>query len=172
MKTRGSLLLLQGGFFMYNKDVKRLKINYKTLEEFKKFKEYGIQELSMLEDLQANISENEIESPFFGIYLGDSLVARMSLYKRGKKYDQYFEPSQEYLEIWKLETLKDYQQQGYGRALIEFAKSFNLPIKTSPRVKSSEFWNKMGFTPVKYDMDRDLGENPLVWQPAGVAQKA
>jgi GNAT superfamily N-acetyltransferase len=96
----------------------------------------------------------------------------MSLYKRGKKYDQYFEPSQEYLEIWKLETLKDYQQQGYGRALIEFAKSFNLPIKTSPRVKSSEFWNKMGFTPVKYDMDRDLGENPLVWQPAGVAQKA
>jgi hypothetical protein len=30
---------------MYNKDVKRLKINYKTLEEFKKFKEYGIQEL-------------------------------------------------------------------------------------------------------------------------------
>ncbi|MDX5476196.1 MAG: GNAT family N-acetyltransferase, partial [Bacillaceae bacterium] len=29
--------------------VKKLNINYKTLEEFKQFKEYGMQELSMLE---------------------------------------------------------------------------------------------------------------------------
>ncbi|MCY8185981.1 GNAT family N-acetyltransferase, partial [Bacillus inaquosorum] len=39
--------------------VERLLINYKTLDEFKKFKEYGIQELSMLEDLQDNIIEND-----------------------------------------------------------------------------------------------------------------
>ena len=47
--------------------VQPLLINYKTLEEFKRFKEYGIQELTMLEDLQGNIVENNSESPFFGI---------------------------------------------------------------------------------------------------------
>ena len=41
--------------------VEKLKVNFKTLEEFKKFKEYGIQELSMLEDLEANIIENDSE---------------------------------------------------------------------------------------------------------------
>ena len=35
-------------------EVERLLINFKTLEEFKGFKEYGIQELSMLEDLEHN----------------------------------------------------------------------------------------------------------------------
>lgn len=59
---------------MLNK-VEKLKINYKTLEEFKKFKEYGHQELSMLEDLEANIVENDSDSPFYGIYFGDMLVA-------------------------------------------------------------------------------------------------
>ena len=34
--------------------IERLLINFKTLEEFKRFKEYGMQELSMLEDLQDN----------------------------------------------------------------------------------------------------------------------
>ena len=52
--------------------VKRL--NYKTLEEFKQFKEYGIQELSMLEDLESNMIENDSNSPFYGIYFGDKLV--------------------------------------------------------------------------------------------------
>ena len=61
--------------------VKRLLINYKTLEEFKQFKEYGIQELSMLEDLESNMIENDSNSPFYGIYFGDKLVARMSLYQ-------------------------------------------------------------------------------------------
>ncbi len=36
---------------MFSK-VEKLKVNFKTLEEFKKFKEYGIQELSMMEDLR------------------------------------------------------------------------------------------------------------------------
>ncbi|MFY4773762.1 N-acetyltransferase [Metabacillus sp. RGM 3146] len=145
--------------------VERLVINYKTLEEFKKFKEYGLQELSMLEDLEENIIENDSESPFYGIYFGDKLVARMSLYKVDKKLDQYFEPKRDYLELWKLEVLPDYQKEGYGRSLVEFAKSFELPIKTNPRVKSAEFWSKMNFEPVKYDMERDKGENPLIWYP-------
>lgn len=155
---------------MVNK-VEKLKINYKTLEEFKKFKEYGHQELSMLEDLEANIVENDSDSPFYGIYFGDKLVARMSLYQVKKQFDRYFEPSQDYLELWKLEVLPDYQGKGYGKSLVEFAKSFGLPIKTNPRVKSQDFWDKMGFTPVHYDVDRDRGENPLVWYPAGVTEQ-
>lgn len=151
--------------------VEKLLVNYKTLEEFKKFKEYGLQELSMLEDLEANIIENNSDSPFYGIYYGDTLIARMSLYRVDKKYDQYFEPKQDYLELWKLEVLPEYQRKGYGKALVDFAKSFGLPIKTNPRMKSAGFWEKMGFVPVKYDMKRDRGENPLVWYPNGVTVK-
>lgn len=155
----------EGGFTMAAYKVEKLRVNYKTLEEFKKFKEYGLQELSMLEDLQANIMEDDIESPFYGIYYGDKLVARMSLYRVDKKADKYFSPSQDYLELWKLEVLSDYQQKGFGKALVDYAKSYNLPIKTNPRVKSAEFWSKMGFVPVEYDMERDFGANPLVWHP-------
>ncbi|WP_251549050.1 N-acetyltransferase [Neobacillus muris] len=149
--------------------VEKLKVNFKTLEEFKKFKEYGLQELSMLEDLEANIVDNDSESPFYGIYFGDKLVARMSLYQIDAKFDRYFYPPQNYLELWKLEVLPEYQGKGYGRQLVEFAKSFGLPIKTNPRMQSREFWEKMGFSSVEYDMERDRGENPLVWYPAGVA---
>ncbi|MFJ5963507.1 MULTISPECIES: N-acetyltransferase [unclassified Bacillus (in: firmicutes)] len=146
--------------------VKRLLINYKTLEEFKQFKEYGIQELSMLEDLESNMIENDSNSPFYGIYFGDKLVARMSLYQVDGSTTTYFDHNQDYLELWKLEVLPGYQRKGYGEALVEFAKSFGLPIRTNPRVKSAGFWEKMGFKAVKYDMERDKGENPLIWEPA------
>jgi len=145
------------------KEIVRLKVNFKTLEEFKKFKEYGIQELSMLEDLEANIIENDSESPFYGIYFGDKLVARMSVYQVSGKYNRYFEPPVDYLEIWKLEVLPEYRGKGYGTALVNFAKDFGMPIKTNPRVNSRSFWEKMGFKTVNYDMERDLGENPLIW---------
>ncbi|PLS16581.1 GNAT family N-acetyltransferase [Bacillus sp. M6-12] len=148
--------------------VERLLVNYKTLEEFKKFKEYGIQELSMLDDLEENIIENDSESPFYGIYFGEKLVARMSLYQRSARFDRYFDPQQGYLELWKLEVLPNYQRKGYGKALVGFAKGFGLPIKTNPRVQSHDFWKAMGFTPVEYDMERDLGENPLLWHPEGL----
>ncbi len=151
--------------------VEKLRVNYKTLEEFKKFKEYGIQELSMLEDLQSNIIEDDSESPFYGIYFGEKLVARMSLYQRDARFDVYFTPPQNYLELWKLEVLPDYQKKGYGKKLVEFAKEFGLPIKTNPRMKSKDFWNKLNFISVEYDMARDLGENPLVWYPTGVELK-
>ncbi|KGP92761.1 hypothetical protein N780_10390 [Pontibacillus chungwhensis BH030062] len=151
--------------------VQKLVVNFKTLEEFKRFKEYGNQELSMLEDLQSNIIENDSVSPFYGVYYGNALVARMSLYQVSSRYDDYFEPPQDYVELWKLEVLPDYRNKGYGKKLVDFAKSFQLPIKTNPRINSHGFWEKMGFQKAKYDMERDLGENPLIWTPNGVSEK-
>ncbi|WP_226578457.1 N-acetyltransferase [Halobacillus litoralis] len=151
--------------------VQPLLVNYKTLEEFKRFKEYGNQELAMLEDLESNIVENDSESPFYGIYYGSALVARMSLYRVKAKYDNYFDPPQDFLELWKLEVLPDYRGFGYGRTLVDFAKSFQLPIKTNPRINSHCFWEKMGFQKAQYDMERDLGENPLIWMPSGVEER-
>ncbi|TCP30477.1 acetyltransferase (GNAT) family protein [Scopulibacillus darangshiensis] len=151
--------------------VQHLNVNFKTLEEFKKFREFGAQELSMLEDLEANMVENDIESPFYGIYYGDKLVGRMSLYRISQKFDRYFEPPQDYLELWKLEVLPNYRGRGYGRALVEFAKSFNLPVKTNGRNQSSDFWTKMAFEPIQYNTERDRGESPFVWFPQGVSEQ-
>jgi GNAT superfamily N-acetyltransferase len=151
--------------------VQRLLVNFKTLEEFKKFREYGAQELSMHEDLEANIIEDDSESPFYGIYFGDTLIARMSLYTINQKFNRYFKPQGDYLELWKLEVLPTYQGRGYGAALVNYAKSFNLPIKTNPRQNSNLFWEKQGFKPVNYNTERDRGENPLVWLPEGVREK-
>ncbi|MEW9501407.1 N-acetyltransferase [Jeotgalibacillus marinus] len=151
--------------------VESLSINYKTLEEFTKFREIGLQELSMMDELETNMVENDSESPFYGIYLGNKLIARMNIYRRDARFDRYFEPAQDYLELWKLEVLPGYQKKGYGAQMVQFAKSFGVPIKTNPRVQSHNFWEKMGFEKVTYDMERDLGENPLVWYPDGVTEQ-
>ncbi|MDQ0299030.1 GNAT superfamily N-acetyltransferase [Salibacterium salarium] len=157
---------------MSKQDVKRLLVNYKTLEEFQNFKEIGVQELSMKEELEENIIENDSESPFYGIYYGDRLVARMCLYKIDSKFDFYFDPPQNYLELWKLEVLEPYRKLGFGETLVNYAKSFNLPVKTNARQRSDYFWEKMNFESVTYNPDRDRGENPYVWYPEGVqAQK-
>ncbi|MFJ7747197.1 N-acetyltransferase [Peribacillus sp. NPDC097295] len=145
--------------------VERLLVNFKTLEEFKKFKEYGMQELSMLDDLEGNIIENDSQSPFYGIFYGDMLIARMSLYKKNAKFDRYFDKTKDFLVLWKLEVLPNHQKKGYGTALVDFAKSFNMPIKTNSRVHSQAFWEKMSFSTIPYEMDRDLGENPMIWTP-------
>src|SRR5690625_3868817 len=150
--------------------VERLLVNYKTLEDFKHFQAYGHQELSMLEDLQNEIVENDSESPFYGIYYGNTLVARMSLYKRSAKYDHYFKPPQDYLVLFKLEVLPAYRNRGYGKMLVDYAKRFQLPIKTNSYIDSHAFWEKMGFEMASYNLERDLGENPYIWMPSGVKE--
>ncbi|SHE62390.1 Acetyltransferase (GNAT) domain-containing protein [Seinonella peptonophila] len=151
--------------------VEPLRINYKTLEEFQKFSEYGLPELSMLEDLQSNIIENNSNSPFYGIYQDDQLIARISLYRVDAKYDVYFSPAQDYYECWKLEVLPQYRNQGLGSALVSYAKKLGLPIKTNARRRSDPFWRQMGFQPVRYNPVRDRGESPYVWLPPGVQLK-
>ncbi len=156
---------------MERHEVKRLLINYKTIEEFQNFRQFGAAELSMKEELEANMIENDSDSPFYGIYFGNKLVARMSLYQIDGKYDRYFDPPQNYLELWKLEVLEPYRGQGYGKALVDFAKGFQLPIKTNGRQDSNEFWEKNNFHAVTYQPTRDRGENPFVWYPEGVNEQ-
>ncbi|MFA9557350.1 N-acetyltransferase [Evansella sp. AB-rgal1] len=156
---------------MVTNRVVRLHVNFKTLEEFENFREYGLQELSMKEDLEANIIENDSESPFYGVYFGNKLVGRMSLYKIDKKFDRYFEPPQDYYELWKLEVLPGYQGNGIGKCLVDHAKSLGLPVKTNARQRSDDYWKKLGFEPLTYLPDRDRGENPFVWFPAGVKEQ-
>ncbi|WP_245796378.1 GNAT family N-acetyltransferase [Domibacillus antri] len=141
--------------------VENLKMNFKTIEEFKSFKEYGLEELSMLEELEISMVEDNTTSPFYGIYYGDRLAARMCLYVREDKLN-LIPASEKYVEIWKLEVLPEFQKKGLGLLLVEFAKSFNLPIMTKPRVKSQPFWKKMSFVPVSENSSR------LLWDPNAV----
>lgn len=144
--------------------IEKLSINFKTLEDFKSFKEYGNQELQMLDDLTGSIVENDCkQSPFYGIYYGDKLVARMSLYHTEKKFDYLFDDKRDYLLLSKLEVLPQFRERGFGKNLIQFAKSFNLPIITSPRINSEGFWNKMGFMP--FTPISKMPEKLLVWYP-------
>ncbi|AWC29463.1 N-acetyltransferase [Bacillus cytotoxicus] len=124
--------------------VERLLINYKTLDEFRKFKGCGAQELSMFEELQANMIENDSESPFYGIYYGGSLIARMSLYMR--RHDEAnLDITGPYIELSKLEVLPSFQKQGFGRMLVNYAKNLQFPIKTIARIQSAPFWNALSF---------------------------
>ncbi|PFM79686.1 hypothetical protein COJ46_14505 [Bacillus sp. AFS077874] len=104
----------------------------------------------MLEDLESNLIDNEFQSPFYGIYLGKALIARMSLYTHS-------ENNEEIIEINKMEVLPYYQKNGYGKELVNFAKSFKKTIKTLPRANSNEFWNKQGFI----EADSEF----VIWKP-------
>ena len=146
--------------------VKNLAINYKTAEEFKKFREYGSQELHMIEELEANVIDANIESPFYGIYQGDELAARMCLYRREDTEHPIDEDTSDYLVIWKLEVLEKYQGRGFGSEMIDYAKSFNIPIKAISRFQNSrDFFEKHNFEGHDYDIERDLADESLMWHP-------
>src|SRR5699024_7938915 len=155
---------------MSNVNVERLLVNSKTLEDCKSFQEYGLQELTMLEDVEKNLVENDSESRFYDIYVDSTLVARMSVYKISVKFAHFFLPSEDYFVLWKLEVVPEHRGNNYARLLVDYAKQYQLPIKTNPFIDSHGFWKHMGFEKASYNMERDLGENPYIWMPKGVQQ--
>jgi ribosomal protein S18 acetylase RimI-like enzyme len=134
---------------MFSPQTERLLINYKTLEEFKNFHGNGVQELCMYEDLRANLIDNDSVSPFYGIYFGESLVARMSLYEVDTPLSLALSSYQTHVELYKLEVLPDFQRKGYGKILVNFAKNLHVPIKAISRAKSDDFWIKQGFSKIE-----------------------
>ena len=78
------------------------------------------------------------ESPFYGIFHGENLVACW-LYLKGDVEEIYFPEFDDYLLLWKLEVLDNYKNKGYGQSLIDYAKSYNMPIKAIARQNSKNF---------------------------------
>lgn len=148
-------------------EIKHLAINYKTAEDFKKFGEYGTQELQMMEELKGNVIDADIDSPFYGIYVGENLAARMCLYRKEDDNRPIFDPPHDYLVIWKLEVLEKYRGRGFGSELIDYVKGQNMPIKAISRQNARSFFEDHGFETLKYDIERDLADNALIWFPEG-----
>lgn len=123
-----------GGVLLKDLKVEQLTINYKVLEDFKPFQAHGEKELAMCKDLEEKISENVLQSPFYGIYYGNKLIGRMSLVEnKGSLY------------LKKLEVLPQYRSKGIGEKLVNFAKEFERPIYTKGKLNSKDFWLKMNF---------------------------
>lgn len=148
-------------------EVVNLRVNYKTLDEFMKFNEFSYGDFSMTEDLKAGIIEDPSESPFYGIYFGGTLVARMSLYRIESLDNQ----GQEYLFLKKLEVLPKYQNKGFGKALVNFAKEFNLPIKTIGKLQAKDFWLKMGFSEIDEQTMKEFDESVFIWIPPHMSKE-
>lgn len=143
--------------------VKRLDINYKTDELFEDFRNFGNKDLYMVDELRGEMIDASSESPFYGIYVGDRLGARMALYRKGEVEVEHFPEYDDYLIIWKLEVLKDFQDRGYGTELLDFAKSHRLPIKVIARNQSKDFFVKQGFKDLQQKNNEDY--DVLVWEP-------
>ena len=126
-------------------EVKHLQINYKTDELFADFREFGNKNLYMIEELKGQMIDASSDSPFYGIFVGNKLVARMALL------------------LWKLEVLDTYQRRGYAKQLLNFAKENKKPIKAIARNNSKEFFLKQGFKDVA--TKNPEGHDILIWNP-------
>lgn len=144
-------------------EVKRLDINYKTDELFEDFRNFGNKDLYLVDELRGEMIDASSDSPFYGIYVCDRLGARMALYRKGEVEEEHFPNFDDYLVIWKLEVLKDFQNRGYGTDLLDFAKTQGLPIKVIARNQSKQFFLKHGFN----DLEQQNNENHdiLTWEP-------
>ncbi|GAA6818050.1 N-acetyltransferase [Staphylococcus lloydii] len=143
--------------------VKRLDINYKTDELFEDFRNFGNKDLYMVDELRGEMIDASSESPFYGIYVGERLGARMALYRKGEVEEEHFPEFDDYLIIWKLEVLKDFQDRGYGTELLDFAKSQGLPIKVIARNQSKDFFVKQGLKDLQQKNSEDY--DVLIWEP-------
>ena len=126
--------------------VKRLDINYRTDELFEDFRNFGNEDLYLVDELRGEMIDASSDSPFYGVYVGDRLGARMALYRKGDVEEKYFPNFDDYNVLLKLEVLRDFQNRGYGKALLDFAKDQGLPIKVIARNQSKQFFIKHGFT--------------------------
>ncbi|UDI78509.1 N-acetyltransferase [Staphylococcus taiwanensis] len=144
-------------------EVRHLDINFKTDKLFEAFREYGNKDLYMVEELQGQLIDASAESPFYGIFHGENLVARMALMKKGDVEEIYFPKYDDYLLLWKLEVLEDYKNRGYGKTLIDYAKSFDMPIKAIARQNSKDFLLNHNFEDVQ--AKNPEGHDVLVWDP-------
>lgn len=105
-------------------EIKRLEINYKTDELFENFRAFGNKDLYMVNELNGQMIDASSDSPFYGIFVGDQLGARMALLKRGCRRNLLPQIFEDYILLWKLEVLPKYQNRGYASELIDFAKEF------------------------------------------------
>lgn len=144
-------------------EVKHLQINYKTDELFADFREFGNKNLYMIEELKGQMIDASSDSPFYGIFVGNKLVARMALLDKGELEETYFPNSNDYILLWKLEVLDTYQRRGYAKQLLNFAKENKKPIKAIARNNSKEFFLKQGFKDV--ETKNPEGHDILIWNP-------
>ncbi|MEQ7790779.1 N-acetyltransferase [Staphylococcus nepalensis] len=144
-------------------NVKRLGINYKTDELFEDFRNFGNEDLYLVDELRGEMIDASSDSPFYGIYIGDRLGARMALYRKGEVEEVYFSDFDDYNVLWKLEVLRDFQGRGYGKALLDFAKEQGQPIKVIARNQSKDFFIKQGFKDI--ELQNKDGHDVLIWTP-------
>ncbi|GGB86119.1 MULTISPECIES: N-acetyltransferase [Staphylococcus] len=144
-------------------NVKRLDINYKTDELFEDFRNFGNEDLYLVDELRGEMIDASSDSPFYGIYVGDRLGARMALYRKGEVEEVYFSDFDDYNVLWKLEVLRDFQGRGYGKALLDFAKEQGQPIKVIARNQSKDFFIKQGFKDI--ELQNKDGHDVLIWTP-------
>ena len=74
----------------------------------------------------------------------------------------YFPDFEDYILLWKLEVLPKYQNRGYASELIDFAKSFNMPIKAIGRNDSKDFFYIMD---LQMEAKNIEGHDVLLWKP-------
>ena len=128
-------------------EVKHLEINYKTDELFEAFREFGNKDLYMVEELQGQMIDASLNHHSMASFTVKTF-ARMALLKKGDVEEIYFPEFDDYLLLWKLEVLDNYKNKGYGQSLIDYAKSYNMPIKAIARQNSKEFLMNQDFEDV------------------------
>lgn len=143
--------------------IKHLDINYKTDELFENFRETSNPNLALIDEFAGEMIDASSESPFYGIFVGEKIAARMALYENGEVEEQYFPDYNHYLILWKLEVLPDYQSRGLGTDLVNFAKDKHLPIKAIARNQSKDFFVRHGFKDV--EAKNPEGYDVLIWEP-------
>ena len=89
-------------------EIKRLEINYKTDELFENFRAFGNKDLYMVNELNGQMIDASSDSPFYGIFVGDQLGARMALLKKCEIEEIYFPVLEDYIFLLMLEVLPKY----------------------------------------------------------------